>query len=103
MVFQTARRLALPMGFAFCVAADASIVGGHAIGIEEAPWQLRLRTVYPDTLHSCGAVWGGRWALTAGHCVDSGLTAAGILRSCFKSRKGLFPLNSSEKSIEIYT
>ena len=60
---------------ALCMAAQGeaigAIVGGHNIGIKEAPWQLLYKSG-----GVCGAAWlGGRWVATAAHCVE-GETAA---------------------------
>ena len=54
-------------------AAQAGIVGGRSIGIGEAPWQLKLESGSTG----CGAAWlGGRWALTAAHCVEKAPASA---------------------------
>ena len=47
--------------------ADGMIVGGHSINISEAPWQVKLDA----DGGGCGATWiGGRWIVTAAHCVE---------------------------------
>ena len=53
-----------------------SIVGGKAISITEAPWQL----LFEPTGSMCGAVWiGGRWALSAAHCVEKAVASTSFV------------------------
>ena len=48
--------------------AAASIFGGKTISVSETPWQLLFE--YAQDKKGCGAVWlGGRWAVTAFHCL----------------------------------
>lgn len=50
----------------------AAIAGGAPIGIAEAPWQLLLEVARNGGTAYCGASWiGGRWAVTAAHCLES--------------------------------
>jgi hypothetical protein len=52
---------------------SASIVGGKSVPITEAPWQLKMNA----DGSGCGAAWiGGRWALTAAHCVEDATASA---------------------------
>ena len=60
------------LGFALWAALApraGQIVGGKSISITEAPWQLHMG--------GCGASWvGGKWVVTAAHCLDAGQTPA---------------------------
>lgn len=56
--------------------AKASVVGGRAVGISEAPWTMVVNV-------GCTGSWiGGRWAITAAHCREGhiGWVTAGITR-----------------------
>lgn len=54
------------------IQAKEAIVGGRDITIEEAPWQLlMLSEEEGGGTGNCGASWiGGRWVITAAHCVE---------------------------------
>lgn len=67
--------LALPMALVPGTSAGSSVVGGTPITIEEAPYQVLF-----DMQGVCGASWiGGRWALTAAHCVEANLSGGFII------------------------
>lgn len=47
---------------------DNRIVGGVAIGIKDAPWQISLQS---GGRHRCGgSIISEDWILTAGHCAE---------------------------------
>ena len=57
-------------GFLTSIPAAASIFNGKIISISETPWQLLFE--YAQDKKGCAATWlGGRWALTAGHCLTN--------------------------------
>jgi trypsin len=76
--FARAAAICLPLALsplAACIAEDqtgttdtSEIVGGHAIEIEEAPWQVSIQDNWG---HFCGgSILSPDWVLTAQHCVE---------------------------------
>ena len=56
--------MAMVMGASW---AEGAVVGGVSIDIKEAPYQIHLTA----GSSGCGGTWiGGRWIVTAGHCVE---------------------------------
>lgn len=60
--------------------ADETIIGGSAIDISQRPYTATIvRANDPDFATCSAVILDSNWVLTAGHCVDQGVTESSIL------------------------